>query len=189
MLELLRWERFRPRQVYRTEIHTVNLPKQLSLSWFLKVLPRYFVCTCHMTHIRHHILIKTDTSVFPGKAPILRLQEKLNCSVHVTAAWASSLLKGRGGERLPGSRCTCGQSSLVILLFAGEQATERHKLTQGVLYSQLVFYSNAPNTDALEQEWYPPEREGFPHPRAHLHSGLQARNPSRIGNVKWNGCY
>ena len=86
MLELLRQERFRPRQAYRTEIHAVNLLKQLSLSWFLKVLPRYFVWTCHMTYIRHHILIKTDTSVFPGKAPILRLQEQLSCFVHVTPA-------------------------------------------------------------------------------------------------------
>lgn len=86
MLELLRWERFRPRLVYRTEIHAVNLLKQLSLPWFLKVLPRYFVCTCHMTYIRHHILIKTDTSVFPGKAPILRLQERLSCFVLVTPA-------------------------------------------------------------------------------------------------------
>lgn len=136
MLELLRWERFRPRQVYRTEIHTVNLPKQLSLSWFLKVLPRYFVCTCHMTCIRHHILIKTDTSVFPGKAPILRLQERLSCSVHVAAAWASSLLKGKGGERLPGCKCTCGQSSLLILLFAVEQA--RHE-SPSVCYTQNSF--------------------------------------------------
>lgn len=175
MLELLRWERFRPRQVHRTEIHTVNLPKQLSLSWFLKVLPRYFVCTCHMTYIRHHILIKTDTSVFPGKALILRLQEKLSCSLHTTAASASSLLKGKGGRGLPGSRCTCYQSSLVILLFAGEQATARHKLTEHVLYSELFFYSNAPSTDTA--------------PRAHLHSGLQAPNPSRLGNVKWDGCY
>lgn len=138
MLELLRWERFRPRQVYRTEIHPVNLPKQLSLSWFLKVLPRYFVCTCHMTYIRHHILIKTDTSVFPGKAAMLRLQERLSCSVHVTAAWASSLLKGKGGDSLPGSRCTRGQLSLVTLLFAVEQATARHS-SPSVCYTHNWF--------------------------------------------------
>lgn len=158
--------------MYRTEIHTVNLPKQLSLSWFLKVLPRYFVCTCHMTYIRHHILIKTDTSVFPGKAPILRLQERLSCSVHVTAL---SLLPAEGERRREAARVQVPLwSSLVILLFV-EQATARHKLTQCVLYSELVSYSSAPSTDTLEQEWCPPEREGFPHPgEQHLHSGSKS---------------
>lgn len=85
VLELLRQERFSPRRVHRTEIHTVNLLKQLSLSWFLKVLSRYFVCACHMTYIRHHVLIKMDNGIFPGKAPSSACRSSLS-------AWCMSLL-------------------------------------------------------------------------------------------------
>lgn len=128
MLELPRQERFRPRQVYGTEIHPVNLLKQLSLSWFLKVLPRYFVCTCHMTRIRHRSLIKTDTSVFPGKAPILRLQEQLSCFVCVIPARAAFLLnragRHKGDRKGPAALVLSGRPPTCHRIF-NEDLTER----------------------------------------------------------------
>lgn len=64
-----------------------------------------------MTYIRQHILIKTDTGVFPGKAPILRPQERLSCFVHVTLPEPPPAEWGKQA-RLRGSWCTCSHLCL-----------------------------------------------------------------------------
>lgn len=181
VLELPRKERFSPRRVHRTEIHTVNLLKQLSLPWFLKVLSRYFVCACHVTYIRHHVLIKMDNGVFPGKAPSSACRSSLS-------AWCMLLLTELSLlSQTTRSWCTWRPPWLFSYLLLKNIQPSPHQaglqLTQWVQHTgePLAFQSSALSTVTLGPGVISSREGGFDlFPRAlHLLPGLEAAEPLR----------
>lgn len=100
MLKLIKEGRLRPKPVHRTKIHVANLLKQLRLSWFPKTLPRYSVCTYHMTYIKYDILIKTDNSVFPSKAPSSDCRNSLAVFASHSLSEPPSFSRGKGQKSI-----------------------------------------------------------------------------------------